>query len=345
MRPSLQTIATRLGINRGTVSRALRDEPWVSDQTKERVRAMAKEIGYRPNSIISELASSRWQDTKVQGTVIGYIVRTPKEGIHGVDVIEHLTRNAERLGYRLEPFFREDYESSAKLQRVLRNRGITDIILGPMLDSSFAVELDWENFICIQLLPGYFPLPLHTVVRDHFNKVVMCWEKCVSRGYGRIGITLLDHPFRVIDDVLRMSAIEACQKHMFGRLVIIPPFHTDGIKWKVDQFVRWVKRHQLDVVIGFNGYFASFLRDEFGERFPFCALNLNLDQDRSISGVPDPGDDLGREAINLLHFCRRTNQWGLPKHRIGHVIEPQWHEGTTLPEKQDLKFKYPYPQT
>jgi LacI family transcriptional regulator len=341
-RPSLQTIAVRLGINRGTVSRALRDEPWVSAEMKRRVKAAAEEIGYRPNSIISELASSRWQGGKVQGTVIGYICRTPKDGIHGVDVIEHLERHADRLGYRLQPFFREDYPSSAKLQRVLRNRGITDIILGPMLNESFKAELDWGNFISIQLLPGFFPLPLHTVTRDHFNKVLMCWEKCVSRGYRRIGVTLYNHPFRIIDDLIRTSAVEACQKHTFRHLPVIPTFHYFANDISGEKLVAWVKRHRPEVVIGFNSVTHWELEKAFGGDFPICCLNLNPERDKGFSGVPDPGDDYGREAINLMHFCRRTNQWGLPEHRIGHVIEPQWVEGNTLRPKKELAFKYPY---
>jgi LacI family transcriptional regulator len=244
------------------------------------------------------------------------------------------------MGYRLEPFFREDYVSSAKLQRVLRNRGITDIILGPILDESFKVELDWENFICIQLLPGFFPLPLHVVMRDHFNIVIMTWEKCVSRGYKRIGITLLNHRNRLMDDVVRMSAVDACQKYMFSHLPAIAPHHFEENNWREKEFILWVKKNRLDVVIGFNDYALLLLDQGFGRGFPFCSLNIVPPE--TSSGVTEASEDQGREAINLLHFCRRTNQWGLPEHRIGHVIEPQWTEGASLPLKKDVVFSYPY---
>jgi len=48
-RPTLKTIALRTGLAIATVSRALKDAPDIGEETKRRVRAMAKELGYRPN--------------------------------------------------------------------------------------------------------------------------------------------------------------------------------------------------------------------------------------------------------------------------------------------------------
>jgi LacI family transcriptional regulator len=48
-RPTLKTIAYMTGLGVTTVSRALNDAPDISQATKERVRLVAKQIGYRPN--------------------------------------------------------------------------------------------------------------------------------------------------------------------------------------------------------------------------------------------------------------------------------------------------------
>lgn len=48
-RPTLKTIAYMTGLGITTVSRALHDAPDISRSTKERVRLVAKQIGYRPN--------------------------------------------------------------------------------------------------------------------------------------------------------------------------------------------------------------------------------------------------------------------------------------------------------
>lgn len=48
-RPTLKTIAFMTGLGVTTVSRALSDAPDISPATKERVRLVARQIGYRPN--------------------------------------------------------------------------------------------------------------------------------------------------------------------------------------------------------------------------------------------------------------------------------------------------------
>lgn len=48
-RPTLKTIAAMAGLGVTTVSRALKDAPDIGEETKRRVRAIARRIGYRPN--------------------------------------------------------------------------------------------------------------------------------------------------------------------------------------------------------------------------------------------------------------------------------------------------------
>ena len=48
-RPTLKTIGQLAGLSHVAVSKALRDAPDISDATKERVRKIAREVGYTPN--------------------------------------------------------------------------------------------------------------------------------------------------------------------------------------------------------------------------------------------------------------------------------------------------------
>lgn len=48
-RPTLKTIAQATGLAVATVSRALNDAPDIGERTKQRVREVAQELGYRPN--------------------------------------------------------------------------------------------------------------------------------------------------------------------------------------------------------------------------------------------------------------------------------------------------------
>ncbi|MEM9780740.1 MAG: LacI family DNA-binding transcriptional regulator, partial [Pseudomonadota bacterium] len=47
-RPTISDVAERVGLTKGTVSRALNGYPDISDRTRHRVSRAAEEMGYRP---------------------------------------------------------------------------------------------------------------------------------------------------------------------------------------------------------------------------------------------------------------------------------------------------------
>lgn len=58
-RVTLSDIAERLGLTKVSISKALRDHPDISTQTKARVREVAKEMGYTPNRLARSLRTDR----------------------------------------------------------------------------------------------------------------------------------------------------------------------------------------------------------------------------------------------------------------------------------------------
>jgi len=64
---TLKDLAGRLGLSASTVSRALGGHPAISDATRERVRALAQELGYRPNRIAQSLQNQR---TNILGVIV-----------------------------------------------------------------------------------------------------------------------------------------------------------------------------------------------------------------------------------------------------------------------------------
>lgn len=48
--PTLAEVAAAAGVSRSTASRALNDSPRISEETKKRVRAAAKEVNFVPNA-------------------------------------------------------------------------------------------------------------------------------------------------------------------------------------------------------------------------------------------------------------------------------------------------------
>lgn len=67
----LSDLAEKLGISTATVSRALKDYPDISAETKKRVQELAKEMNYRPNTLAAGLRKS---ETRIIGVIIPEIV-------------------------------------------------------------------------------------------------------------------------------------------------------------------------------------------------------------------------------------------------------------------------------
>lgn len=57
--PTLSDIARRLKVSKVTISKALRDHPDISLETKQKVKKVARELGYLPNLIARNLSSRR----------------------------------------------------------------------------------------------------------------------------------------------------------------------------------------------------------------------------------------------------------------------------------------------
>jgi DNA-binding LacI/PurR family transcriptional regulator len=91
-RPTMADVAARVGVSRALVSLVFRNEPGASDETREKVFAAARELGYRPDSAARMLARTR---SRMLGVV--FTVRNP---FHA-DLIEAIYPTAEELGYEI----------------------------------------------------------------------------------------------------------------------------------------------------------------------------------------------------------------------------------------------------
>jgi DNA-binding LacI/PurR family transcriptional regulator len=74
--PTLEEVATRAGVGRGTVSRVVNGSPQVSERTRERVMRAVAELGYVPNMAARALVTRRTG-------AIALVISEPEERIFG----------------------------------------------------------------------------------------------------------------------------------------------------------------------------------------------------------------------------------------------------------------------
>src|SRR5438067_5771171 len=134
---SLRDIARRAGVSKMTVSLALRGHPHAAAATRDRLRRLARQMGYRPNPlIVANMVHLRaGRRSRYSGTLafIGLGPRplqgTGRDHIHRV--YRGARRRAETLGYHLEWFSLGGTEPAGRrLSDILQARGILGVVLG-----------------------------------------------------------------------------------------------------------------------------------------------------------------------------------------------------------------------
>src|SRR6186713_3604284 len=72
--PTLREIARRAGVSHTTVALSLRNHPSIPADTRDRVRVLADELGYRSNVLVSALMSQvRLKQHKSAPEVVGFL--------------------------------------------------------------------------------------------------------------------------------------------------------------------------------------------------------------------------------------------------------------------------------
>ncbi len=129
---NLKELSQILGLSQTTVSRAINGYPEVSETTRRRVEAAAREHNYRPNSRAKGLATGR-------AMVIGHVIpsSTQHELVNPIfgDFVAGATRVYARHGYDLM-FSQVDDSDVEQAYRSLYKRGAVDgvVLQGPKTD-------------------------------------------------------------------------------------------------------------------------------------------------------------------------------------------------------------------
>jgi LacI family transcriptional regulator len=119
---NLKKLAQELGLAVSTVSRALRDSHEISQETKDRVKALASKLGFQPNPHASSLRQSK---SKTIAVIIPEIQNNFfAQVMNGVEDV------AEKRGYHVLIYLsHEDYEREKDILAVLRNGRVDGLLI------------------------------------------------------------------------------------------------------------------------------------------------------------------------------------------------------------------------
>ena len=126
---TIKDLAERLHISVSTVSRALKDNPEISQATRKQVQELARELGYRPNPIAVALKTRK---SYTIGVIVPQIVST-----FFASVVRAIEEVADRYGYNvIVTASNENFEKEKKNVNVFINNRVDGIIISLSRETS-----------------------------------------------------------------------------------------------------------------------------------------------------------------------------------------------------------------
>ena len=131
-RPTLADVAARAGVSTALVSIVMREAPGASAATRERVLAIADELGYRPDIRARLLRRSR---SRLLGVVFGV-----QHAFHG-DLVGGLYAAADRVGYELAlSAVTPGRDEERAVGSLLQDRCEALVLLGPQAPTAYLAD-------------------------------------------------------------------------------------------------------------------------------------------------------------------------------------------------------------
>lgn len=182
---TLRDVATEAKVSVKTVSRVLNDEPYVTEETREKVTAAVKKLNFRPN------ASARQLKLKASPSfLIGLLYDNPSAAYIGRLLIGTLDR-CNDFGYRLAieclPSKRE-HPQLTRRPDLLTRADLDGVILTPPLsdDLDLIMALEDAGHPIVRVVPFLEPERTPSVTMDDVTAAFDLTTHLIERGHRRI---------------------------------------------------------------------------------------------------------------------------------------------------------------
>jgi LacI family transcriptional regulator len=333
---TLREVAQECGLSTAAVSFALRNSPKVTLETRQRVQACAKRLGYRQHPDLQKLMARLREVRRVRrhakiAVVSPEFSRAELQGDRIIlEEVSGVRKRCEELGYGVELFtLAELHGSSKRLRTILQTRNIEGCILTPLGEAHGAgtVSFEFTDIAAVALGYSIRKPRLNRVCPHHMQIMKDACSALVRMGYQRIGLSL-NHRYDDGSHNLLAAAFLYVQQQMPARRRL-PIFYDEQIDDVETR--RWLRQHKPDVVIGLPRLYDVMLRS--GVRVPediaFCCLDVTRDP-RPFAGLDHRYAQIGIAAADMVieHIVR--NEKGLPSEPRVVLVDSAWRGGETV---------------
>ncbi len=336
--PTLQDIANAAGVGKTTVSLALRNDPRLRLETRERIQAVAAEMGYRANATVAALmAQLRASRTSTYQATLGLInASSERDWLKAYSTfrawVTGALRRATQLGYGLDDFWLcEPGISPSRLGSILASRNIRGLVItGVVNHRSLPVGLDE---LCTRLPSVVVGLrttrpQLHCATNDQFATALDAMEEVLKLGYRRPGLVIEAQVDANVD--YRFSAGFGVGQNKLPRAQRLPLCDFD--RSNPAAFEGWFTKHRPDVIVGLHEEVMAWLAG-MKIRVPRDVGLVHLDRTADMegwAGMDQGNDQVGVAAIDIIVGQIHRNESGIPASARSLMVESTWVAGGTV---------------
>ncbi|MGE4584284.1 MAG: LacI family DNA-binding transcriptional regulator [Sphaerochaeta sp.] len=312
----LKDIAQATGFSINTVSRAMRSDPKLSEETTALIQKTAQELGYIPNSVAASMRSNR-------SNMVG-IISADSANPFFSEVVRGVEEAATKADYHiLLASTEESVKKEAELVKMFLCRKVDGIISMPVFDNS-ASHLELYRTLRI---PFIFPgrrlegLVSHSILhsdRDGQRKVI---EHLLSKGHRKI--LYIAGPKKVSNTIDRLAGV--AEAYANQALELDPDYIVEASGHIEDGY--YLTNLALNRGLGFtavacfNDMLAMGVLKSLGEN------NLKVPTDIEVFGY---------DNLYMSQFMQPSlSTVDVPKYRLGYVAME-----TLLSHIQDPSLEY-----
>jgi DNA-binding LacI/PurR family transcriptional regulator len=337
-RVTLRDVAAKAGVHHTTASRALKDDPRVQAETLAKIRAIAKEMGYMPDPMLSSLNAYRHasRPSQYHGTV-AWITNFPTRGgwrdstcysLYFKGASEQLMRH----GYNLEDFWlREPNLTGRRASQVLMHRGIRGLLICPLAISRGHLSLNWDKFSAVAFGYSLVRPKLHLFSAAHYRAMITGMRKLRALGYRRIGMVTSDDMNERMDRMWTAAYRSELPPTTRSRAVPIcllgTGVHASGSEsGDKQQMMKWFRTHKPDAIITPTTPVVEWLMED-GYAVPkdVAVACMSLHYEGITPGIIEPSREIGCAAANFLVSMLQRGEYGVPSLPQRVLMEGTWY--------------------
>lgn len=314
-RPSQSDIARAAGVSPMTVSLSLRNHASIPETTRNRIRKIADDMGYKPDPLIGKLMQQLRLGGRRRANFSLCLLRQ-RRSQPGMQYQDYIALGAKRVAEDLGYFFDmvDIDEAIARpdgLRRMLYNRGIEGIILSPLFPpADLSKLLDWSRFSVVSTSISVLGPAVHRVVPNQFANALLLGQEMNKQGHRRLGLLIS----RDLDERTghRLDAAIQWLNHENG----VRDLET--LRWEQTMpsavmLERWINKNRPDALISDSAYTMDKFVQEVPRLKQFAlACTAVVDQAAPYAGILENPEAVGAAAVEMLSALFQKGERGLP---------------------------------